>query len=159
MSPALSWDDLRRLREHTELPLLVKGVLYPDDARHAIGDGVDGLIVSNHGGRQLDAAPATVEALPRIAEAVAGRVPVLLDGGIRSGADVVAALALGATAVGVGRPVLWGLAAEGEAGVARVLAELAEQTAHVLALCGARDCADLNRDQVVARGGQPVAGA
>ncbi|WP_443060920.1 alpha-hydroxy acid oxidase [Streptomyces sp. NBC_00448] len=159
MSPALSWDDLRRLRERTELPVLVKGVLYPDDARHAIGDGADGLIVSNHGGRQLDAAPATIEALPRIAEAVAGRVPLLLDGGIRSGADVVAALALGATAVGIGRPVLWGLAAEGEPGVARVLAELAEQTAHVLTLCGARDCADLNRDQVVVRGGQGVAGA
>jgi 4-hydroxymandelate oxidase len=152
MSPALSWDDLRRVRERTELPLLVKGVMHPDDARHAIGEGAAGLIVSNHGGRQLDAAPATVEALPRITEAVADRVPVLLDGGVRSGADVVTALALGASAVAVGRPVLWGLAAEGEDGVARVLGELTAQTAHVLALCGARDCADLNRDQVVARG-------
>ncbi|SEG76943.1 4-hydroxymandelate oxidase [Actinacidiphila yanglinensis] len=158
MSPALSWDHLRGLRERTELPILVKGVLHPDDARHAIGEGAAGLIVSNHGGRQLDAAPATVEALPRITEAVAGRIPVLLDGGIRSGADVVTALALGAAAVGVGRPVLWGLAAEGEAGVARVLAELTGQTAHVLALCGARDCADLNRDQVVLRGARGVAG-
>ncbi|WP_335976506.1 alpha-hydroxy acid oxidase [Streptomyces sp. CA2R106] len=158
MSPGLSWRDLRRLRTRTELPVLVKGVLHPDDARIAVDEGAAGVIVSNHGGRQLDAAPATVEALPAVADAVAGRVPVLLDGGIRSGADVVAALALGATAVGVGRPVLWGLAAEGEAGVARVLAELAGQTAHVLALCGARDRTDLDRGQVVVRGRLPGVG-
>jgi 4-hydroxymandelate oxidase len=158
MSPALSWDDLRRLRAHTELPIVLKGVLHPDDARLAVHEGVQGVIVSNHGGRQLDAAPATVEALPRVADAVAGRIPVLLDGGVRTGSDVVTALALGATAVGVGRPVLWGLAAEGEDGVARVLAELRADTAHVLTLCGARDCADLTRDQVVARGPRGVTG-
>jgi 4-hydroxymandelate oxidase len=153
MSPALSWDDLARLGDLTALPIVLKGVLHPDDARLAVRAGVRALIVSNHGGRQLDAAPATVEALPRVAEAVAGRVPVLLDGGVRSGSDVVTALALGATAVGVGRPVLWGLAAEGESGVFQVLAALREETAHVLTLCGARDGADLAPDQVVARGG------
>lgn len=158
MSPALTWDDLRRLRAETELPILLKGVLHPDDARLAVREGMRGVIVSNHGGRQLDAAPAAVEALPRVADAVAGRIPVLLDGGVRTGSDVVTALALGATAVGVGRPVLWGLAAEGEDGVARVLAELRADTAHVLTLCGARDCADLTRDQVVARGPRGVAG-
>ena len=152
MSAGLSWADLRALRDLTALPVVLKGVLHPADARRAVGEGVDALIVSNHGGRQLDAAPAAVEALPRVAEAVAGRVPVLLDGGIRGGSDVVTALALGATAVGIGRPVLWGLAAEGESGVAAVLAALREQTAHVLTLCGARDCADPAPDQVVARG-------
>ena len=158
MSPALSWDDLRRLRDRTALPLLLKGVLHPDDARLAVAEGAAGVIVSNHGGRQLGAAPATVEALPAVVDAVAGRVPVLLDGGVRSGSDVVTALALGATAVGVGRPVLWGLAAEGEGGVARVLAELRAETAHVLTLCGARDGAAMTRDQVVARGPRGVAG-
>ncbi|MFG1807534.1 alpha-hydroxy acid oxidase [Streptomyces sp. NPDC049040] len=152
MSPAVSWADLRALRATTELPVLVKGVLHPEDARIAVAEGVAGIIVSNHGGRQLDAAPAAIEALPPVADAVAGRIPVLLDGGVRSGADVVTALALGAAAVGVGRPVLWGLAAEGERGVARVLAELREETAHVLTLCGSADCAGVTRDQVVSRG-------
>ncbi|WUH88924.1 alpha-hydroxy-acid oxidizing protein [Streptomyces sp. NBC_00433] len=158
MSPALSWDDLRRLRDGHDLPILLKGVLHPDDARLAVAEGMRGVIVSNHGGRQLDAAPAAVEALPRVADAVAGRIPVLLDGGVRTGSDVVTALALGATAVGVGRPVLWGLAADGEDGVARVLAELRADTAHVLTLCGARDCSGPTRDQVVARGPRAVAG-
>jgi 4-hydroxymandelate oxidase len=161
MSPGLSWASLRALRAMTDLPVLVKGVLHPADARIAVDEGAAGVVVSNHGGRQLDAAPAALDALPAVAEAVAGRLPVLLDGGVRSGSDVAIALALGATAVGVGRPVLWGLAAEGEHGVARVLAALRDETAHVLTLCGARDCADLSRDQVVARGaaarmGQPA---
>lgn len=152
MSPALSWADLRRLRAATALPVWVKGVLHPRDARVAADEGAAGVVVSNHGGRQLGAAPAAVEALPAVVEALAGDLPVVLDGGVRSGADVVAALALGARAVGVGRPVLWGLAAGGEAGVGQVLAELTAQTAHVLALCGARDCADLRPDQVALRG-------
>lgn len=158
MAPGLSWDDLRRLRDQHHLPVLLKGVLHPDDARTAVAEGMAGVMVSNHGGRQLDAAPAAVEALPRVADAVAGRIPVLLDGGVRTGADVVTALALGATAVAVGRPVLWGLAAEGEDGVARVLAELRDDTAHVLTLCGAADCAGPTRDQVVVRGPYGVAG-
>jgi 4-hydroxymandelate oxidase len=152
MSPALSWDDLRRLRDLTDLPVVLKGVLHPADARRAVDEGIRALIVSNHGGRQLDAAPATVEALPAVADAVAGRVPVLLDGGVRAGADVVVALALGATAVGIGRPVLWGLAADGEAGVTAVLEELRAELAHVLALCGSADCGGPARDQVVVRG-------
>lgn len=152
MSPELSWADLRRLRAATGLPVWVKGVLHPADARLAADEGAAGVVVSNHGGRQLDAVPAAVEALPAVAEAVGGRIPVLLDGGVRSGADVVAALALGAAAVGVGRPVLWGLAASGQAGVAQVLAELTGQARHVLTLCGARDCRDLTPDQVVPRG-------
>lgn len=158
MSPALSWDDLRWLRDGTELPIVVKGVLHPRDARRAVDEGVVGLFVSNHGGRQLDAAPASVDALPAVVDAVGGRLPVLLDGGVRTGADVVTALALGAAAVGVGRPVLWGLAAEGEAGVARVLAGLRAEVAHVMALCGAGASADLTADQVVARGARVVAG-
>lgn len=168
MSPALSWRELRRLRAQTSLPVLLKGVLHPEDARIAVAEGVDGLIVSNHGGRQLDAAPATVEALPRIADAVAGgatdagsgqrgNIPVLLDGGIRHGSDIAVALALGATAVGIGRPVLWGLAADGEAGVRRVLRLLADEFDHTLALCGGRSPADLTRDMVVPRG-VPVRG-
>jgi 4-hydroxymandelate oxidase len=152
MSPALSWADLRALRAMTELPVLVKGVLHPADARIAVDEGAAGVLVSNHGGRQLDAAPAAVDALPAVADAVAARIAVLLDGGVRSGSDVVTALALGANAVGVGRPVLWGLAAEGEAGVARVLAALREETAHVLTLCGAGNPAGVSRDQVVPRG-------
>jgi 4-hydroxymandelate oxidase len=157
MSPGMSWAHLQRLRETTRLPVVLKGVLHPGDAARAVDEGVAAVLVSNHGGRQLDAAPATVEALPAVVRAVAGRIPVLLDGGVRCGADVAVALALGAAAVGIGRPVLWGLAAEGESGVARVLEELREDTAHVLALCGAADCAGIAPDQVVAR--SPRAGA
>ncbi|MBD0735361.1 alpha-hydroxy acid oxidase [Streptomyces sp. CBMA29] len=152
MSPALSWDDLRRLRDVTGLPVVLKGVLHPADARRAVDEGVQALIVSNHGGRQLDAAPATVEALPAVVDAVGGRVPVLLDGGVRGGSDVVVALALGAAAVGIGRPVLWGLAADGEAGVTAVLEELRAESAHVLTLCGSADCRGPARDQVLVRG-------
>ncbi|MFD0206486.1 MULTISPECIES: alpha-hydroxy acid oxidase [Saccharothrix] len=152
MSPSVSWRDLDRLRELTSLPLWLKGVLHPRDAVLAVEHGVAGVVVSNHGGRQLDLVPAAVEALPAVVDAVAGRVPVLLDGGVRGGGDVAVALALGAAAVGVGRPVLWGLAADGEAGVSRVLAVLRDEVDHVLALCGGRDLADLTADLVVTRG-------
>ncbi|MGW2715696.1 alpha-hydroxy acid oxidase, partial [Streptomyces sp. NPDC001356] len=135
MWPA-GWDDLGRLRELTGLPLVLKGVLHPEDARVAVEHGVDALVVSNHGGRQLDAAPASVEALPAVAGAVAGRVPVLMDGGVRRGGDIALALALGARAVGVGRLVLWALATGGEAGVRQALTALREDFDHVLALCG-----------------------
>ena len=150
MSPSISWDHLARLRELTMLPLWLKGVLHPDDARLAVAHGVDGIVVSNHGGRQSDLAPAAVEALAAVCDAVT--VPVVLDGGVRRGGDVAIALALGAAAVGVGRPVLWGLAADGENGVRQVLAVLRDEVDHVLALCGGRDLADLTRDLVVARG-------
>jgi 4-hydroxymandelate oxidase len=136
LSAELSWDHVDWLREITALPVVLKGVLHPDDARLAVAHGVDALLVSNHGGRQLDTVPATIEALPPIACAVGGRIPLLLDGGIRRGTDVVKALALGATAVGIGRPVLWGLAADGEAGVLQVLERLRSEVDHAVALCG-----------------------
>ncbi|MGW1595887.1 alpha-hydroxy acid oxidase [Streptomyces sp. NPDC002343] len=151
MWPA-GWDDLARLRELTALPLVLKGVLHPEDARVAVERGVDALVVSNHGGRQLDAAPASVEALRAVAEAVAGRVPVLMDGGVRRGTDIAVALALGARAVGVGRPVLWALATGGEDGVRQALTALREDFDQVLALCGGHRPQDLTADQVVARG-------
>jgi 4-hydroxymandelate oxidase len=154
MAP-LSWADIDRLRAMTTLPVLVKGVLHPEDAHLAVEHGVAGILVSNHGGRQLDAAPATIDALPAITEVVGGRVPVLLDGGVRRGGDIALALALGATAVGVGRPVVWGLAADGERGVRQVLELLRDEFDHTLALCGVREPAELTRDLVAVRGTEP----
>lgn len=148
MSPELSWRHIDLLRRMTELPVVLKGVTHPADARLALDHGVSALVVSNHGGRQLDTVPATVELLPGIVAAVGGAVPVLLDGGIRRGVDVVKALALGASAVAVGRPVLWGLAADGERGVARVLELLREEVEHALVLCGAASAHDLDPDLV-----------
>ncbi|WP_413760321.1 alpha-hydroxy acid oxidase [Streptomyces sp. MMBL 11-3] len=153
MSPALSWRDLGEAVRMTSLPVLVKGILHPADARLAVEHGAAGVIVSNHGGRQCDTVPASVDCLPAVVGAVAERVPVLLDGGVRRGGDVAVALALGATAVGVGRPVMWGLAAAGEAGVRAVLAALRDEYDHTLALCGGRRNADLTQDMVV-RGGR-----
>ncbi|GAA1958248.1 alpha-hydroxy acid oxidase [Amycolatopsis minnesotensis] len=152
MSPEVSWEYVAWLREQTALPVVLKGVLHPDDAVLAVDAGVDGLLVSNHGGRQFDAAPAAAEALPSIVDAVDGRIPVLVDGGVRRGGDVAKALALGARAVGVGRPVLWGLAADGENGVREVLEALRAEFDHALTLCGGRGLADLTRDLVVVRG-------
>ncbi|MFD0318645.1 alpha-hydroxy acid oxidase [Streptomyces flavalbus] len=154
MSPALSWRDFDALLAATALPVLVKGVLHPADALLAVAHGAAGVVVSNHGGRQCDTVPAAVDCLSAVAGAVAGRVPVLLDGGVRRGSDVAVALALGAAAVGVGRPVLWGLAADGEAGVRQVLAELRDGYDHTLALCGGGGNTDLTPDMVV-RGDGP----
>ncbi|MEU4668824.1 alpha-hydroxy acid oxidase [Amycolatopsis sp. NPDC023774] len=148
MSAGFTWEHVAWLKRTTALPVLLKGILHPDDARLAVEAGVDGLVVSNHGGRQLDTAVSTVDALPELAEAVAGTVPLVLDGGVRRGTDVVKALALGATAVGVGRPVVWGLAAAGEEGVTEVLERLREETDHTFALCGATASADLTADLV-----------
>jgi len=128
--------------------VILKGVLHPEDARLALAHGVDGLLLSNHGGRQLDTVPATIDLLPEIIAAVGGRVPVLLDGGIRRGTDVVKALALGAAAVGIGRPAVWGLAAGGEDGVRRVLEILRDELDHTMALCGAANLRDLTPDLV-----------
>jgi 4-hydroxymandelate oxidase len=144
MSAALTWDDVDRLREHTALPIILKGVLHPEDAKSAVAHGVDGLLLSNHGGRQLDTVPATIELLPEFVREVGDEIPVLLDGGIRRGTDIVKALALGAAAVGLGRPVVWGLAVGGEQGAARVLETLREELDHTLALCGADGFADLS---------------
>jgi 4-hydroxymandelate oxidase len=134
----------------TGLPLFVKGVLRADDAMVVADAGAAGIIVSNHGGRQLDGAIATADALPAIAEAVQGRVPLLVDGGIRSGVDVLRALALGASAVLVGRPFLWGLAVEGQAGIEAVFTELRDELARAMALCGSRTIGEIDRSLVVA---------
>src|SRR5207253_710787 len=119
--PTLTWADLASLRALTSLPILLKGILHPDDARRAIDAGMDGLVVSNHGGRQVDGAIASLDALSTIVETVGDRVPVLLDSGVRGGADVFKALALGARAVLIGRPYTYGLALAGEEGVRQVL--------------------------------------
>jgi 4-hydroxymandelate oxidase len=149
LDPSLSWRDLAWLREQTKLPVLVKGIVRADDARLALEHGVDGVIVSNHGGRQLDTAPATITALPRVVEAVAGQIPVLIDGGVRRGTDVVKALALGAQAVLIGRPILWGLAADGEEGAYRVLEMLKAEFDLAMALCGARTVGEIDRSLVM----------
>jgi len=153
--PDLSWADIRWLRERTALPIVLKGIAHPDDARLAVDNGADAIIVSNHGGRQLDTMPAAIELLPPIAAAVGGRVPLLLDGGIRRGTDVVKALALGAVAVAVGRPVLWGLAVAGAHGVLQVLQTLQSELDSTLALCGCGSPADVTRDLVRLSGTVP----
>jgi isopentenyl diphosphate isomerase/L-lactate dehydrogenase-like FMN-dependent dehydrogenase len=136
LDPGLSWREVEWLRSLWKGPLLLKGVLHPAEAAEALLRGVDGLIVSNHGGRQLDGVPATLDALPAVVAAVDGRIPVLLDGGIRRGGDVIKALALGATACLIARPQLWGLAVAGEAGVARVLDILRREIDRALGLMG-----------------------
>jgi isopentenyl diphosphate isomerase/L-lactate dehydrogenase-like FMN-dependent dehydrogenase len=148
LDPGLSWRDVEWLRGLWKGPLLLKGILHPEEARHAASSGVDGLIVSNHGGRQLDGAIASLDALPRVAAAVDGKIPILLDGGIRRGADVVKALALGAAACLIARPQLWGLAVAGEAGVAQTLEILRREIDRVMGLMGAARLADLGPDQL-----------
>jgi isopentenyl diphosphate isomerase/L-lactate dehydrogenase-like FMN-dependent dehydrogenase len=145
VDPSVSWADLAWFRGLWAGPLLLKGVLRAEDARRAVDHGVDGVIVSNHGGRQLDGAPASIETLPAIVDAVGTRAEVLMDGGVRRGADVVRALALGARAVMIGRPYLYGLAAGGQAGVRRVLQILHGEVDHALALIGVPRVADLDR--------------
>jgi lactate 2-monooxygenase len=146
--PSLSWDDLGFLRERTKLPIVLKGILHPADARAAVEHGMDAVLVSNHGGRQVDGAIGTMDALPGIVEAVAGRVPVLLDSGVRSGADVFRALALGASAVGLGRPYVWGLAAGGEQGVQEVIRNLRAEFDLTMGLAGCVSAAEIGRDSV-----------
>jgi isopentenyl diphosphate isomerase/L-lactate dehydrogenase-like FMN-dependent dehydrogenase len=148
MDPALSWRDLEALASAASVPVLVKGVLTAEDAALALDHGAAGVVVSNHGGRQLDCALATADALPEVVEAVAGRAPVLVDGGIRRGGDVAIALALGAAAVLVGRPALWGLAVGGEAGATRVLELLRAELELALALCGCDSPTALGRAHV-----------
>jgi L-lactate dehydrogenase (cytochrome)/(S)-mandelate dehydrogenase len=159
MDPAAGWRDVEWLRGLWQGPLLLKGVLHPQEACRAVEVGIDGLIVSNHGGRQLDGAPASIEALPAVLAAVEGRIPVLLDGGIRRGVHVVKALALGARACLIGRPHLWGAAVAGEAGVAHVLDIYRRDIDRVLALGGwdgvaAVDGTALFRAGAAARAGQ-----
>lgn len=149
LDQALTWKDIEWLCSITNLPLLVKGIVRSDHAMRAVDYGVSGIIVSNHGGRQLDTAPATISVLPMITEAVAGRVEVLIDGGVRRGTDVVKAIALGAKAVLLGRPILWGLAVDGERGVSQVLEILRTELDLAMALCGCTSLNAISRDLVV----------
>ena len=151
VDPSLTWSDLELLCAETELPVLVKGVLAAEDAQLAAEHGAAGVIVSNHGGRQLDGVPATIDALPAVVEGVGGRLEVLVDGGIRRGTDVAVALALGANAVLVGRPALWGLAVDGQAGAEVALSMLRREFELALALLGCSTPAALSAAHVRAR--------
>lgn len=143
---SLRWEDLAFLRERTRLPVLLKGILHPEDARIALEHGADGVIVSNHGGRQVDGEIAALDALPGVVEEVGGRAPVLFDSGIRGGADVFKALALGATAVCLGRPYVYGLALAGERGVAEVVENVLAEFDLTMGLAGCRSVAEISRD-------------
>jgi isopentenyl diphosphate isomerase/L-lactate dehydrogenase-like FMN-dependent dehydrogenase len=153
VDPSVTWKDLERLCSDFDLPILVKGLVTDADAALAVEHGAAGVVVSNHGGRQLDNTPATIDALPEVVDAVDGRIPVLLDGGIRRGTDVAVALAIGAEAVLVGRPALWGLAVDGEAGAQLALEILAEELRLALALLGCTDPSALSADHVQRRPG------
>jgi L-lactate dehydrogenase (cytochrome) len=139
---AFTWDEVARYRDRWKRPLVLKGILHPDDAEKALALGVDGLVVSNHGGRQVEALPGAIDALPAVAAKVAGRAAVMMDSGIRSGADVVRALALGAQATFAGKAFLWGLGALGSRGPAHVIDLLSEETRAALGQIGARQPAD-----------------
>jgi 4-hydroxymandelate oxidase len=148
--PNMTWDHLTFIRDHAPgLPVLVKGILTAEDARLAVEQGAEAIVVSNHGGRQLDSCPASLDALPEVVEAAGGRLPVLMDGGVRRGTDVLKAIALGAAAVMVGRPAAWGLAAEGEDGVAGVLGIFRAEVENAMALIGCRTIAEIGRDFVM----------
>lgn len=146
---SLRWEDLAFLRERTRLPILLKGILHPEDARLALEHGADGVIVSNHGGRQVDGAIAALDALPAVVEEVGGRVPVLFDSGVRGGADVFKALALGATAVCLGRPYVYGLSISGERGVVEVVENVIAEFDLTMGLAGCRSLAEVSRDRLV----------
>jgi lactate 2-monooxygenase len=145
-NPTVTWDDLVWLREQTALPIVLKGIIRADDARRALDAGVDGLIVSNHGGRQVDGSIGALDALPAVRDAVGGELTILFDSGIRSGADVFKALALGANAVCLGRPYIWGLALDGQAGVEYVLRCLLAELDLTLALSGYTEISQVGRD-------------
>lgn len=147
-NPATTWDDLSFLRQCTKLPILLKGIVHSDDARKALDAGIDGIIISNHGGRQTDGSIATLDALPKIASVVQNRIPVLLDSGIRGGADVVKALALGATAVCVGRPYVYGLALGGEQGVYEVMRNIMSEFELTMALAGCRNVSEIHPEML-----------
>ena len=143
IDPSLTWSDVAEFASATDLPVLVKGVLRGDDARLAVEHGAAGVVVSNHGGRQLDTVPAAAEVLPEVVEAIGERAVVMVDGGVRRGTDVAKALVMGADFVLVGRPVLWGLASGGAAGVEAVLSMLADEFDRALALLGVPEAAAL----------------
>lgn len=150
--PSITWDDLAFLRSVTNLPILLKGILHPDDGALAIKYGVDGIIVSNHGGRQVDGAIAAIDALPKVVDAVrksGSDIPILMDSGIRTGAHIFKALALGASAVGIGRPHAYGLALAGEKGVEEVLSNLMAEFEFTMALAGCKNLSEINRSSLV----------
>ena len=148
-NPALTWKDLAFLRQHTKLPILLKGILHPEDAALAVSHGVNGIIVSNHGGRQVDGSIGTLEALPEIVKAVRAQVPVLIDGGIRAGADMFKALALGATAVCIGRPYVYGLTLAGEAGVREVAQNLMADFDLTMGLSGCKNIVEIKPEALI----------
>ena len=148
LDPALSWKDVEWLRSFAKIPLLVKGVMNPEDADRAVKAGIGGIIVSNHGGRNLDTLPATIDALPQVTDRVAGRVPVLVDGGIRRGTDVLKALAMGANAVLIGRPYLYGLGAAGQEGVTNVIKILQRELQMAMVLTGRPNISAIDRSVI-----------
>ncbi|MGH9630186.1 MAG: alpha-hydroxy acid oxidase, partial [Bryobacteraceae bacterium] len=151
-SPTPTWETVRELRSATRLPILIKGILRSEDAKLCLESGVSGILVSNHGARQLDHVGSTIEALPEVVEAVQGKIPVLVDGGFRRGTDILKALALGATAVGIARPYLYGLAAFGQPGVERVIELLRTELALDMGLAGVPKLSAIDRDLVRIRG-------
>lgn len=148
-NPALTWNDLKYLREITKLPVLLKGILHPDDAKKAIDFGMNGIIVSNHGGRQVDGSISTIEALPAIVDHVQNKIPVLMDSGIRGGADIFKALALGAKAVCIGRPYVYGLALAGEKGVHEVLQNMLTDFELTMGLSGCKNVSEITRESIL----------
>ncbi|MSU45892.1 MAG: hypothetical protein EXS42_01880 [Lacunisphaera sp.] len=147
--PSLQWDDLKFLRQHTKLPVLLKGVLHPDDAKKAVELGIDGLVVSNHGGRQIDGEIGSLDALPAVAGAVKSKIPVLFDSGVRGGTDVFKALALGATAVCLGRPYVYGLAIAGQRGIEEVIGNVLAEFDLTLGLAGCTIVREVTKDSLV----------
>lgn len=156
LDPSMSWRDVEWLRKIWKGPLVIKGILHPGEAKQAVALGVDAVIVSNHGGRQLDGAASAIAALPAIVEAVAGAIPVLLDGGVRRGADIVKAVSLGAACCLIARPQLWGLAISGEAGVAHVIDIFRREIDRVMALMGASSIADLKPELIAGLAKHPA---
>jgi isopentenyl diphosphate isomerase/L-lactate dehydrogenase-like FMN-dependent dehydrogenase len=147
-SPSLTWDFVDRVKKTTKMKFLLKGLESHEDAKLAVEHGVDGIIVSNHGGRSMETLKATIESLPEVVDAVGGRIPVLVDGGFRRGSDVIKALALGARAVGIGRPYLWGLSAFGQPGVERVLDIMRGELQLAMRQCGKTSLAQIDKNTI-----------
>ena len=151
-SASLTWDFIKRLKDVTKMKVVIKGLETREDAVLAVENGADGIIVSNHGGRATETGRATIEALPEVVQAVAGRVPVLVDGGVRRGTDVFKALALGASAVGIGRPYIWGLSAFGQQGVERVLDIVNSELRLAMVGCGTRSLNEITSASIIDTG-------
>ena len=148
LDTAITWKDVEWLRKIWKKPLILKGILNPDDVKSALASGVDGIIVSNHGGRQLDCVVSSIDALPEIIDNIEGKIPVFMDGGIRRGADIVKVLALGAKACLIGRPHLWGLAVGGELGVEKVISILHDEVDLTMGLCGISSISEISKDLI-----------